>query len=160
MNNDTLANLEINLKKIENSKLMNTDFQNISSVDIDTLKKENEFLKSRLNGINNGNRNFNQRKKFNNYMHSPNQSLQSNPNDTFNNNICKYGPYNNNNNNFNNQNYNSNNSFNPNNNFNNQMYNANLFQTVILIIKTITQTIHFIQLIITIQITKLCRINI
>ncbi|XP_029348561.1 uncharacterized protein LOC115035063 [Acyrthosiphon pisum] len=55
MNNDTLDNLEINLKKIENSKLINTDFQNINSVDIDTLKKENEFLKSKLNSINNGN---------------------------------------------------------------------------------------------------------
>ena len=129
MNNDTLDNLEINLKKIENSKLMNTDFQNISSVDIDTLKKENEFLKSKLNNINNGNRNFNQKKKFNNSMHvnspSPYHNLQTNPNNTYNNNMCNYDPCNNNNNSYNNQNHNfSNYSFNPNNNFNNQMYNA------------------------------------
>jgi len=43
MNNDALDNLEINLKKIDNSKLMNTDFQNIRFVDIDTFKKENNF---------------------------------------------------------------------------------------------------------------------
>ena len=51
MNNDILDNLEANLKKIENSKSINTDFQNINSIDIDVLKKENEFLKSRLNNL-------------------------------------------------------------------------------------------------------------
>lgn len=128
MNNDTLDNLEINLKKIENSKLMNTDFQKINTVNIDTLKKENEFLKSKLNNINNGNRNFNQKKKFNNNMHmnNPYQNLQNNPIDTFNNNMCNYDPYNINNNNFNNQNmYNANNSFIPNNYFNNQNHHPN-----------------------------------
>jgi len=130
MNNDTLDNLENNLKKIENSKLMNTDFQNINSISIDTLKKENEFLKSKLNSINNdGNRNFNQKKKFNNNnMHkwnSPYQGLINSPNDTFNNNTMhNYDPYNNNSN-FNNQNYNSNNSFIPNNYFRNQNYRPN-----------------------------------
>jgi len=129
MNNDTLDNLENNLKKIENSKLMNTDFQNINSISIDTLKKENEFLKSKLNSINNdGSRNFNQQKKFNNNMHkwnNPYQVLQYNTNDTFNNTIMhNYDPYNNNSN-FNNQNYNSNNSFIPNNNFRNQNYRPN-----------------------------------
>jgi len=127
MNNDTLDNLEINLKKIENSKLMNTDFQNISSVDIDTLKKENELLKSKLNNIYHGNRNFNQKKKLDNSMHvnspSPYHNLQTNPNNTYNNNMCNHDPCNNNNNSYNNQNHFSNNSFNPNKNFNNQMSN-------------------------------------
>lgn len=129
MNNDTLDNLEINLKKIENSKLMHTDFQNISSVDIDTLRKENEFLKSKLNNINNGNRNFNQKKKFNNNMHvnspSPYYNLQNNPNNAFNNNMCNYDPCNNNNNSYSNQKQNLNNSFYPNNNFSNQNYSSN-----------------------------------
>jgi len=64
LNNDILDNLEINLKKIGNSKLTNTDFQNISSLNIDTLKKENDFLflKFKLNSINDGNRNFIQKK--------------------------------------------------------------------------------------------------
>jgi len=126
MNNDTLDNLATNLKKIENSKLMNTDLQNINSVDIDTLKKENEFLKSKLNIINNGNRNFNQKKKLNNniYVDNPYRSLKNNPNDTFNNKMCNYNPYNNSNK-FHNQNYYANNSLIPNNYFNSQNYHLN-----------------------------------
>lgn len=43
MNNGILDVLETHLKKIEYSKLMNTDLQNINSVNIDTLKKENKI---------------------------------------------------------------------------------------------------------------------
>jgi len=45
MNNDTLDNLEINLKKIENSKLIKSDVQSINTVDIDNLKKRKRVFK-------------------------------------------------------------------------------------------------------------------
>uniref|UniRef100_A0A2S2NW23 Retrotransposon gag domain-containing protein n=1 Tax=Schizaphis graminum TaxID=13262 RepID=A0A2S2NW23_SCHGA len=131
MNNDTLDNLETNLKKIENSKLIKSDVQSINTVDIDNLKKENEFLKSKLNSLNNGNYNFNQKKKFINNTQNPYQNRQNfdiNQNNSFNN-MCNRNPYNNHNNFGNtnglfipnqsmmNSNYQSN--FNPNNNNNN-----------------------------------------
>lgn len=117
MNNDTLDNLETNLKKIENSKLIKSDVQSINTVDIENLKKENELLKSKLNSLNNGNHNFNQKKKFFNNTHvNPYQNFNNNQNNS-NNYMCDNNPYNNYSNNFSSYNTNSN-SFIPNQNMN------------------------------------------